>query len=55
MKKKIKFLSIISILVCIFCISGCQSTEKSNSIFNYSNLLLSKENGNEHITYEICG
>ena len=37
MKNKLKIFSIILIiLVCIFCISGCQSTDKSNSFFNYS-------------------
>lgn len=37
MKYKIKLFSIVLIiLVCMFCISGCQSTNKSDSFFNYS-------------------
>lgn len=37
MKNKIKLLSIfLIILVCVFCISGCQSTDKSDSFFNHS-------------------
>ena len=37
MKQKIKLFSIVLIiLTCIFCISGCQSTDKSDSFFNYS-------------------
>ena len=37
MKNKIKLFSIVLLLlVCIFCISGCQSTDKSVSFFNYS-------------------
>lgn len=38
MKNKIKLFSIVLlILVCMFCISGCQSTDKCNSFFNHSN------------------
>lgn len=37
MKYKIKLFSIIFIiLICLFFISGCQSTDKSDSFFNYS-------------------
>lgn len=39
MKHKIKLLPIILIiLVCLFFITGCQSTDKSDSFFNYSQL-----------------
>lgn len=37
MKNKIKLFSIlIVLLISLFCFSGCQSTDKSNSFFNYS-------------------
>ena len=37
MKNKIKLFSIVLLIfVCIFCISGCQSTNKRDSYFNYS-------------------
>ena len=37
MKNKVKLFSIlIVLLISLFCFSGCQSTDKSNSFFNYS-------------------
>ena len=37
MKNKIKLFSVVLfVLVCMLCMSGCQSTDKSDSFFNYS-------------------
>ena len=39
MKNKIKLFSIIlTILICIFCLSGCQSTDKRDAFFSYSKI-----------------